>query len=72
MEQIIVNSKLIWEIVRPGILTNGPDSNYKVFTKLFKGVKVGKISRNDVADLLLKEAEKPTMLFQFPVPVSTD
>lgn len=72
MEKIIENSNLTWEIVRPGILTNGKDSKYEVLTKLFKGMKVGKISRRDVADLLINEVEKPTMLFQFPVPVSVN
>ncbi len=69
MEKIIAGSNLKWEIIRPGILTNGPSTSYKVMTNLFKGMKVGKISRRDVADLLIKEAEKPTMLFSYPVPV---
>ncbi len=70
MEKIMEESKLKWEFIRPGILTDGPESGYEVITSLFKSMKVGKISRKDVAGLLIKEAEQPTMLFQYPVPVS--
>lgn len=67
MEEIIVHSNLNWEIVRPGMLTNGPlTQKYKVLPNLYKGIRIGKISRADVADFLLHEAENPTMLGQYP------
>lgn len=67
MEEIIAKSDLNWEIVRPGILTDKPlTHNYKVLQHLFKGMKIGKISRADVADFLLKEAEHPKMLKKYP------
>lgn len=67
MEEIITNSKLNWEIVRPGMLSNGTlTQKYRVLPNLYKGIKVGKISRADVADFLLNEAEKPTLLRQYP------
>ncbi len=55
-----------WEIVRPGMLTNGAlTKSYKALPKLEKGIKVGKISRSDVAHFLLKEAENPKMLYKY-------
>lgn len=57
MEQIIAASDLQWEIVRPGMLTNAPlTGRYRIFTALEPQMKVGKISRADVAEYLLKEA----------------
>ena len=67
MEEIIAKSSLNWEMVRPGMLTNGPlTQKYKALPELDKGMKVGKISRADVADFLLREAEDPTMLKRYP------
>lgn len=67
MEDIISNSNLNWEIVRPGMLTDGPSTGkYKVLPNLYKGIKIGKISRADVADFLLREALTPTMLKRCP------
>ena len=67
MEEIIAQSNLNWEIVRPGMLTNGPlTKRYKVLPNLYKGIKIGKISRADIAHFLLHEAEHPTMLQQYP------
>jgi hypothetical protein len=66
MEEIITNSSLRWEIIRPGMLTNKDKSSaYKAITRLPKGMKVGKISRADVADYLIKEAEDLTRLYQY-------
>lgn len=57
MEQLIAASDLNWEIVRPGMLRDGPaTNNYQVLTKLQKGMEVGKISRADVAAYLISEA----------------
>ncbi len=67
MEEIIAQSPLNWEMVRPGMLSNGPlTKSYKVLSSLHKGIRVGKISRSDVADYLLKEAENPKLLHQYP------
>lgn len=66
MEELITKSTLKWEIVRPGMLTNGePTSSYKVLSGLQKDMKVGKISRADVAQFLITEAEDPKMLYQY-------
>jgi len=63
LEKIISESSMNWEFVKPGMLTNGPlTSNYKVISKLFKGIKISKISRADVADYLVKEAEHSKFL----------
>ncbi|WP_343609193.1 NAD(P)H-binding protein [Chryseobacterium oranimense] len=54
------------EIVRPGMLTNDRNlSSYKILKDLSKGMKVGKISRANVAEFLIGEAEEPRMLNQF-------
>lgn len=72
MEEIIANSALNWEIVRPGMLSNGPlTKKYKALPNLYKGIKIGKISRADVADFLLEEAGNPTMLKQYPALTSS-
>lgn len=66
MEELITKSTLKWEIVRPGMLTNGePTSSYKVLSGLQKDMKVGKISRADVAQFLIAEAEDPKMLYEY-------
>lgn len=68
LQELLVRSPLRWEVVQPGMLTNGPLTKaYKVVLPLYKGIRIGKISRADVADFLLREAEKPTMLYQYPV-----
>jgi putative NADH-flavin reductase len=64
MQEIITNSQMNWEIVMPGILTNGPlTSDYKVMSELSEGMKIGKISRKNVAHYLLKEAEHAKILY---------
>lgn len=66
MEELITKSDLKWEIIRPGMLTNGDKiASYKAFSQLQKGMKVGKISRGDVAHFLINEVENPKMLFQY-------
>lgn len=66
MEELITKSTLKWEIIRPGMLTNGnPTSSYKAISGLQKGMKVAKISRADVARFLITEAENPKMLYQY-------
>ena len=66
MEEMIAASDMQWEIVRPGMLTDNPLSEkYRVEINYYKGMNIGSISRNDVADYLVKEAEKPTALFEY-------
>lgn len=66
MEELITNSHLKWEIIRPGMLTNGSaTSTYRVLSELQKGMKVGKISRSDVANFLVDEAENQRFIHQF-------
>lgn len=66
MEKMLSESNLKWEVVRPGMLTNGAfTGNYKVIPELYKGMKVNKISREDVSAFLLSEAENPTRLYKY-------
>jgi putative NADH-flavin reductase len=66
MEEMLTESTLKWEIIRPGMLTNGDaTSSYKVLSRLQKGMKVGKISRADVANFLVNEAENQRFLHQY-------
>lgn len=67
MEKLISRSNLKWEIIRPGMLTNGERTNtYQVKNKLDPNIKIGKISRADVADFLLNQTENPDLLYQYP------
>ncbi|MDH4153452.1 MAG: NAD(P)H-binding protein [Nitrospira sp.] len=66
-EQLISAGYPRWEIVRPGRLTNGSmTGQYRVLDKLVQGMKVGAISRADVAKFLVAQAEQPTYLGKYP------
>ena len=66
MEEITVNSDLKWTVVRPGrLLDNKLTEIYRVENKLFKGINIGGINRADVADFLIKQAEKQTELKKY-------
>jgi putative NADH-flavin reductase len=66
MEELISKSNVNWEIVRPGMLTNGSlTKSYRILSKLEKAMKVGKISRKDVAHFLILEAENPKHLKKY-------
>lgn len=66
MEKMLAGSSLKWQIVRPGMLTNGPiTEKYKVMSELYRGMKVKNISRADVAHFLLRQAESPAMIHQY-------
>lgn len=66
LQELFANSTLQWEIVQPGMLTDGPPTqSYQVIPTLYKGIKIGQISRADVADFMVREAEKPTMLYHY-------
>lgn len=67
MEQIIGQSNMRWMMVRPGLLKNAPlTEQYRVETKLFKGMNIGSIHRADVADFMVKQAEHPNYIHQYP------
>jgi putative NADH-flavin reductase len=66
-EAILKDSGLDWTIIRPGFLTNGPKTGkYRVITDL-EGVKSRKISRSDVADFILRQAESSDYLRKAPL-----
>jgi putative NADH-flavin reductase len=66
MEELISKSQMNWEMVRPGMLTNGQlTKKYRGISKLDKQMKVGKISRADVAHYLITEAEQPQNLKKY-------
>lgn len=66
-EAIVQNSGLDWEIIRPGLLTNGERTGqYRILTNL-SGVKAGNIARADVADFMLREASEMRYRQQTPL-----
>jgi putative NADH-flavin reductase len=66
-EALLKASGIDWMIVRPGMLTNGPETrHYKVLTDL-TGVTAGQISRADVADFILNQLTNPTHFKQTPL-----
>ncbi len=66
-ERLIAGGYSRWEIVRPGRLTNGVMSgHYRVLDQLVDGMKVGAISRADVAHFMVAQAENPTYLSKYP------
>jgi len=66
-EALIQASNVDWLIVRPGFLTNGPQTEkYRVIEKL-SGVTAGKISRLDVADFMLKQITAATCFGKTPL-----
>ncbi len=66
-EALLKESGVDWLIVRPSMLTNGPDTRrYRVVTDL-TGVTAATISRADVADFILKQLVHPTYFKQTPL-----
>lgn len=66
-ERVIATSYPRWEIVRPGRLTNGTmTGHYRVLDGLVEGMRVGTISRADVAHFMVAQAENPTYLGKYP------
>jgi putative NADH-flavin reductase len=66
MEQMLANSSLQWEIVRPGMLKNTPHTGkYKAIDELYHGMRMKYISRADLADYLLTEAEQQSHLYKY-------
>lgn len=66
LEKLISESGLNWLIVRPGRLLDEPRTEkYRIETNLYKGINIGAINRSDVADYLVKQAERPTDLLKY-------
>jgi len=66
-ERVVATGYPRWEIVRPGRLTNGAmTGRYRVPDDLVKGMKVGAISRSDVAHFMVAQVENPTCLGKYP------
>jgi hypothetical protein len=67
MEDMITGSDLHWILVRPGVLTNGPASPpLRVEIDYRPGMKTGRVSRRAVAEFMVSQAERPTLLRQKP------
>lgn len=65
-ERLVTAGYPRWEIVRPGRLTNGAmTGRYRVLDELVNGMRVGAISRADVAHFMLAQAERPTYLNKY-------
>ena len=65
-ERLIAGAYPRWEIVRPGRLTNGTmTEHYRELDDLVEGMKVGAISRSDVAHFMVAQAERPTYLGRY-------
>jgi putative NADH-flavin reductase len=65
-ERVITGGYPRWEIVRPGRLTNGTmTGHYRELDHLVEGMKVGAISRSDVAHFMVAQAEHPTYLGKY-------
>lgn len=67
-EEAIIKSQLKrWMIIRPGFLSNGPRTGkYRALTDL-QGIHGGRISRADVADFILAQAQSPQFIGQTPL-----
>lgn len=66
-ERLLAGGYSRWEIVRPGRLTNGAmTGHYRILDSLVDGMKVGAVSRSDVAHFMLAQAEHPTYLGKYP------
>lgn len=67
MEQSVAASDMPWVMVRPGLLKDKPlTEQYRVETELRTGVNIGSIRRADVADFMVKQAENPSYIHQYP------
>lgn len=65
-ERLISGGYSRWEIVRPGRLTNGTmTGRYRVLDDLVEGMRVGAISRADVAHFMVAQAEHPAYLGKY-------
>jgi putative NADH-flavin reductase len=67
MESLFAKSKLKWEMIRPGILSDAlPTGKYQIFPNLLKKMKIGKITKDDLADFMLREVHEKKFLLKTP------
>ena len=60
MEKLFEESNLNWEMVQPGMLSNSKiTKDYQIFPVAKIGMKIGKISRADLAHYLIRESQNP-------------
>ncbi len=64
-EQIVRDSGLAWTIVRPGGLTDGPQTG-QYRAGLDPKISAGQVSRADVADFVLRQLADPTYQHKTP------
>lgn len=65
-ERLIAGGYPRWEVVRPGRLTNSDmTGHYRILEDLVTGMRVGAISRADVAHFMVAQAEHPTYLGKY-------
>jgi len=65
-ERVIASGYQRWEMVRPGRLTSGAmTGQYRALDRLVEGMRVGVISRADVAHFMVAQAENPTSLGKY-------
>lgn len=64
-EQIVRDSGLAWTIVRPGGLTDGPQTGH-YRAGLDPKISAGQVSRADVADFVLRQLADPAYLHKAP------
>lgn len=65
-ERVIAGGYQRWEMVRPGRLTSGAmTGQYRALDRLVEGMRVGAISRADVAHFMVAQAENPTSLGKY-------
>lgn len=70
MEDILTATSLRWEIVRPGTLSNSSTAGATTgITSFHKGMKVPGISRKNLAEFLVDEAEKRRFSRKVVLPV---
>ena len=66
MEELISSNYKNWVMVRPGVLTNKPETgHYRAFNRPGKDLKIADIARADVAHFLVKQAEAPTEIGKY-------
>ncbi|NHA07369.1 NAD(P)H-binding protein [Mucilaginibacter sp. HC2] len=72
MEGLFAKSKLKWEMIRPGVLSDAlPTGKYQIFPDLHKGMKIGKITKDDLAGFMLKEANEKNFILKTPAITQT-
>jgi len=66
-EQFVRDSGLVWTIFRPGMLTNGPATGRARVVTDRAQWRDARVSRADVAEVIVTEIERPAFVGQAPV-----